>query len=131
MSKILKKIREMRLPRFSLYKPSTSVIILLLTAASIFILGGGVYDIMEKPLAILPSPSNPIFYYPGMTDQFLNESLIFILFLIMGISGGFLAFRSARHAYRPREAKLFLFIGVTLLLVAFLGCEIMLIWKGV
>ena len=130
-SGIAKKVREARLPRFPMYKPSTSLTIFLLIAVSIFILGGGVYDIMEKPLTVLPTPSNPIFYYPGMTDQLLNESLIFSLFLVMGIGGGFVAYRSTRYAYRPREAKMLLLIGVSLMLVAFLGCEILMTWKGV
>jgi hypothetical protein len=86
---------------------------------------------MEQPLAVLPTPSSPIFYFPGMTDQFLNESIIFMLFLLMGISGGFVAFRSTRYAYRPKEAKMFFIIGLALLIVAFLGCETMLLGKGI
>jgi hypothetical protein len=85
---------------------------------------------MEQPISVLPTPSNPIFYYPGMTDQTFNESLIFILFLIIGVSGGYLSFRSTRRVYRPREAKMFLSIGVTMMIIAFIGCEIVLSWKG-
>ena len=129
MSNLINKIREWRFPSIS-FKPSNSLIAFLLVAISIFILGGGVYDIMEQPISVLPTPSNPIFYYPGMTDQTFNESLIFILFLIMGVSGGYLSFRSTRRAYRPREAKMFLSIGVTMMIIAFIGCEIVLSWKG-
>jgi hypothetical protein len=103
---------------------------LLLIGLSIFILGGGIYDIMERPLTVLPTSSNPIVFYPGMSDQFLNESLIFMLFILMGISGGFLAFRSTRYAYRPRESQMFLLIGLALLIVAFVGTEIVLNLKG-
>jgi len=126
----VKKIRELRFPSVS-FKPSNSLIAFFLVVVAIFILGGGVYDIMEKPISVLPTPSNPIFYYPGMTDQTLNESLIFILFLIMGVSGGYLSFRSTRHAYRPREARMLLAIGVTMMIIAFIGCETVLAWKGV
>ena len=131
MSKIKEKIRGIRFPRFSGIRPSTSLIIVLLVAVVIFILGGGVYDIMERPLSVLPTPTNPIYYYPGMGDQFLNESIIFMLFLIMGIAGGFLVFRSTRYACRPREARMFLLIGLALLIVAFLGSEILLTLKGI
>lgn len=130
LSKTTKKAKELRLPSFK-FTPSTTLIGILLIVVTLFILGGGVYDIMEQPISVLPTPSNPIFYYSGMTDQTLNESLIFILFLIMGISGGYLTFRSTRHAYRPREAKMFLSIGMTLLILAFIGCEVMLSWKGI
>lgn len=130
-TKLLRKLRKIYIPRSTLYKPSTSVIILCLTALTIFILGGGIYDVMEKPLAVLPTPSNPIFYFPGISEQLLNESLIFVIFLTMGIGGGLLAFRSTSYVYRPREAKMFLLLGLTLLIIAFLGCEILLMLKGV
>ena len=92
--------------------------------ALIGVLGGGVYDIMERP-------SNEIFFYPGLGGQFLNESLIFMLFLIMGMIGGLLAFRSTRYTYRPREAKMFLLIGLALLVVSFIGTEMILSLKGI
>ena len=130
LSKIAKKIRELRFPSSSL-KPSNSLIAFILVVVAIIILGGGVYDILEKPISVLPTPSNPIFYYPGMSNQTLNESMIFILFLIIGVSGGYLSFRSTRHAYRPREAKMFLAIGITMMMVAFIGCETVIAWKGI
>lgn len=95
-----------------------------------FILGGGVYDIMEQPISVLPTPSNPIFYFPGMTDQTFNESMIFILFLSIGISGGYLSYNSTLRAYRPREARMILAIGVAMIVVAYIGCETLLTWKG-
>lgn len=125
----MRKIRELRFPSIS-FKLSPSLVAFLLIVVAIFTLGGGVYDLMERPIFVFPSPSNPIFYYPGMTDQTLNESMIFILFLIIGISGGYLSFRSTRHAYRPREARMLLAIGITMMMVAFIGCEIVLMWKG-
>jgi len=131
LSKIVRKIRETRLPRFPLYKPSSTLIIILFIAVAVFILGGGVYDIMKQPLVFLPTPTNPSYLYAGMTDQSINESLVFAIFLIMGISGLFLAYMSTRHAYRPREARISLLMGVTLLAIAFLGCEILIRAKGV
>jgi hypothetical protein len=112
------------MPRVLQYQPSTAVIMILLMGFSIFVLGGGIYDIMQRP-------SHELFFYPGMSDQFLNESLIFMLFLVMGIIGGLLAFRSTRYTYRPREAKMFLLIGLALLVVSFLGTEIILSLKGI
>jgi len=124
LSKIVRKIKELRIPRVSQYQPSAAIIVILLIGFSIFILGGGVYDIMERP-------SNEIFFFPGLGGQFLNESLIFMLFLVMGMIGGLLAFRSTRYTYRPREAKMFLLIGLALLAVAFIGTEMILSLKGI
>jgi hypothetical protein len=124
LSKIVRKLKELRIPRVSQFQPSTTVIMILLMGFSVFVLGGGVYDIMEQP-------SNEIFFFPGLSGQFLNESLIFMLFLVMGMIGGFLAFRSTRYTYRPREAKMFLLIGLALLVVSFLGTEIIMSLKGI
>ena len=129
LSKIIEKIKDIRFPSIT-FKPSNSLIAFFLVIVAIFIFGGGVYDIMEKPISVLPTPSNPRFYYPGMTDQTFNESLIFMILLTMGISGGYLSFRSTRRVYRPREANMFLVIGITLIIVAFIGCEVVLSWKG-
>jgi len=125
----MKKIKKLRFPSIS-FKPSKTLITFVLVVVAIFILGGGVYDIMETPISVLPTPSNPVWYFQGMTAQTLNESFIFILFLIIGISGGYLAFRSTRRAYRPREARLFLAIGVAMMVVAFIGSEVIITWKG-
>lgn len=106
-------------------KPSKSIIMLSIVTLIIFILGGGIYDIMEQPLAVLPTPGNPG-YYPGITHQFLTESISFMFFLIIGISGGYISFRSIRYGYRPREAKMFLVIGVLMLFTAVIGSELAL-----
>lgn len=125
MSRQIKKLRKIKFPRISSIKPSKSIIVLIILGLSIFILGGGVYDIMERPLAVLPTPGNPG-YYPDITHQFLTESISFIFFLIIGISGGYISFRSTRYAYRPREAKMFLAIGVLMLFIAIMGSELAL-----
>ena len=133
MSKLLDRLKGVRLTDSSI-RLAMSIMVVLVVATSIFILGGGVYDIIEARLgnlvAILPTPSYPRFYYTGMTDQTFNESAYFIIFLIMGVSGGYISFRSSRHAYRPREARMLLLIGMALMIVATIGCERILTWKG-
>ena len=125
MSRQIKKLRRIKFPSISSIKPSNSIIVLTILAFLIFILGGGIYDIMEQPLSVLPTPGNPG-YYPDIARQFLTESISFIFFLIIGISGGYISFRSTRYAYRPREAKMFLAIGVAMLVIAIIGSELAL-----
>ncbi len=107
---------------------------ILFVTVSIFLLAGGVYDVIQARLGslvtLLPSPQYPQFYYTGMSDQTLNESIYFIVFLVMGISGGYMSYGSSRHAYRPREAKMLLVVGAALMIVATIGCEVILSWKG-
>jgi len=131
MSNIVRRIKEIRLENMASWKPSTKIIVFILISVSIFILGGGVYDIMLRPLSILPTPSQPIFYYSGMSDQTMTESISFMFFLIIGVLGGYVSFRSTRYAYRPREAKMYLAVGVAMLLFAFIGCRALLSIKGI
>ena len=134
MSKLLDRLKGVRLTDSSI-RLAMSIMVVLVVATSIFILGGGVYDIIEARLGnlvtTLPTPSYPRFYYTGMTDQTFNESAYFIIFLIMGVSGGYISFGSSRHAYRPREARMLLLIGMALMIVATIGCERILTWKGI
>jgi hypothetical protein len=133
LSRILDRLRKLQLPN-SQMKVSTNIVAAILIVVSIFILGGGVYDAIEARLGnlvtILPTPSYPRFYYTGMTDQTFNESAYFVLFLIIGISGGYLSYRSGRFAFRPREGRMFLLIGIAMMAVAVIGSEVMLSWKG-
>jgi len=133
LSRLLDRLRKIQLQN-SQMKVSTNIVAAILIVVSIFILGGGVYDAIEARLGnlvtILPTPSYPRFYYTGMTDQTFNESAYFILFLIIGISGGYLSYRSGRFAYRPREARMFLLIGIAMMAVAIIGSEVILSWKG-
>lgn len=133
LSKLLDRLKQIRLPSLS-FRLSASIITVLVVAVSIFILGGGVYDIIQglqgELIALLPTPSYPQFYYQGMSDQTFNESAYFILFLIIGVSGGYISFRSSRHAYHPKEARMLLLIGIAMMLVATIGCEVILSWKG-
>jgi len=134
LPRLLDRLKELRFPGPSI-KLSTSIIVVLVVALSIFILGGGVYDIIMarqgELIALLPTPSYPRFYYQGMTDQTFNESAYFIIFLIIGVSGGYISFISSRRAYRPREARMYLMIGIAMMVVATIGCEVILTWKGV
>lgn len=133
MPKLLDWLKGVRASSSSI-RLSTSIIAVLVLALSIFILGGGVYDVIQARLGelqtVLPTPSYPRFYYTGMTDQTFNESAYFIIFLIVGVSGGYISFRSSRHAYRPREARMLLMIGVAMMVLATIGCEVILTWKG-
>jgi len=103
---------------------------MILLGFSIFLLGGGVYDILEKPMALLPAPGFPVFFYSGLQEQTLNESLQSIFLLTIGTLGCFVVYRSTRYAYRPRTATILLLIGLTLLILSFIGLEWVLALKG-
>lgn len=112
----------MRLPRVSV-KPSATVTIVLMIAVSVFLLAGGVYNIMMKPLFLLPGPGFPIFYYYGLHEQTWSESLAAMILFLVGLAGVFVSYKSTRYAYKPRQAATWLLIGVALLIMSFIGCE--------
>jgi len=108
-------------------KPSLLLIAVITIALSIFLLGGGVYDILEKPYALLPQTTGFFVYYPyTLNEQFLNESIIVMLLYFIGAVGFLLMYQSTQYAYRPRQAFTLLLIGGTLVVIAYLGAEISL-----
>ena len=106
-------------------KPSLFVVGILTVAASLFLLGGGIYDILIQPIvAIVASGGRIISFYPyGITEQLLLESVIIMIFYAMGFAGFLIAYRSTKYAYNPRQAYRFLLVGVVMLLIAYVLVE--------
>ena len=102
-------------------KPSTTVMLLVVLGFVGFILAGGIYDILERPLSLLYSPSGVSVLIKGtLGQQTLNESLMAMFLYMLGLGGLYMLMRSTRFAYRPRNAYLLLVLGtVTVLLVVF------------
>jgi len=129
-SRISRALRELRFIRIRVGRPSTTIIILIFLGFSIFALSGGIYDILEKPMALLPAPGFPVFFYSGLHEQTINESLQAMFLISIGTLGCFISYRSTRYAYRPRTATILLLIGLTLLILSFVGLEWVLALKG-
>jgi len=128
VKRIVSRLGEIRLPRVSV-KPPATVLVILLISVSIFLLAGGVYNVMMEPLVLLPTPSFPIFYYYGLQDQTWFESLEAIILFVLGFAGIFVSYKSTRYAYKPRQAAMLLLIGMALLLISFIGCEYTILLK--
>jgi len=118
MQKAYQKILNIRLPWL--------IIALMGVAASIFLLGGGVYDIIEKPMAIVPGGAQGrwIFYWPyQLNAQSLNESIIVMLLYGIGFGGFWAMYQSTKYAYKPRQAFILLLAGAVLVILAYFSCE--------
>ena len=109
-------------------KPSLFLIAVVAVAVSIFFLGGGLYDLLEKPLvAAFASGGRIIFYYPyGINEQFVAESLFVMIVYAIAVVGLLLTYESTKYAYRPRQAFMLLLIGCTFVFVAYLCIEYLL-----
>jgi hypothetical protein len=102
-------------------KPSTSVLIIIVLSFVGFILSGGIYDILERPISLIPTATGYSVLIKGtLGQQTLNESLIAAFLYMLGLAGLYMLLRSTRLAYRPRNAYLLLMIGTfTVLIVAY------------
>lgn len=107
----------MRVPGARAVKPTLSLIVVIAVLFSVFALAGGVYDLLERPIALLPRPQGQgwTFIYPGSVNvQTLNESLLSGLLYLLAVAGLYAILQSTRRAYRPRNAYLLLLVGFVL-----------------
>jgi hypothetical protein len=102
-------------------KPSTSLLLILILSFVGFILAGGMYDLTNSPISLLPTSTGYSVLIKGtLGQQTLNESLIAGFLYMLGLAGLYMLLRSTRFAYRPRNAYLLLILGtLTVLVVVF------------
>jgi len=105
-------------------KPSVFIVAAVIAGLSIFFLGGGVYDILEKPLIAIPIGSTVLFFYPGtIQEQTILDSLFVMISYFFGLIGLLLVYQSTRYAYRPRQAFILLLMGTMFILIAYYNIE--------
>ena len=106
-------------------KPSTLLLSALAIGASIFLLGGGIYDLLEKPLLVIVAAGGRIItYYPyALNEQFLVESIIVMVIYAIGVVGFLLTYQSTKYAYRARQAYMMLLVGCVLVVIAYIFIE--------
>jgi hypothetical protein len=100
-------------------KPSAFLLASIAIAASIFLLGGGIYDILEQPIVAFISGGRIIPFFPqALNEQLLGESVASMVLYSLGVVGLLLVYQSTKYAYSPREGFTMLLIGVLLFLVS-------------
>ena len=110
-------------------KPSLLVIALAAVGLSIFLLGGGVYDLIVPYVPIgFPLGRRVLFFYPrSIHEQVFLESLTVMTVYGIGIAGFLLTYQSTKYAYKPRQAFMLLLVGCILIIIAYLYIE-SIIW---
>ena len=111
--------------RISAMRPSNLVMTILVLGVSIFLLGGGLYDIIVQPLpALYYEPARRFYFlYPEIGSQFLFDTVLSVVLYVVGFVGLLSIYQSAKHAYNPRQAYMTLVLGISLLLVSYLFLE--------
>ncbi len=104
-------------------KPSVLVIAILVLATALFILGGGIYDIISQPLPAYSYGSTILFLYPSLSGQAIVESIGVMISYSMGVSGMLLLYQSTKYAYKPRQAYMLMLAGVILIVVSYAYIE--------
>jgi hypothetical protein len=120
------RLRLVRAPGAGELKLSWFIIFIVAIGLATFFLAGGIYDLLEKPVSLLPRASQQgwTFIYPGgLGGQTLNESILSALLYLIGVAGLYLLFRSTRFAYRPRNAYILLILGflTTIIVIYYTG----------
>lgn len=110
--------------RISTAKPSTLAVSVVAIAAAIFLLGGGLYDVINRPLPAIYSPrAGFLFLYPQLSEQFITDSVISMILYALGIVGLLSIYQSTKYAYKPRQAYLMFLVGILFVLLAYILLE--------
>jgi len=110
--------------KISTAKPSSLIISILAIAIAIFLLGGGLYDIIMKPYPAVYYSGRFIFLYPQLSEQFITDSIVVITLYTLGFVGLVAIYQSTKYAYKPRQAYMMFLVGLSLLLIAYVFLEV-------
>ncbi len=115
--------------KISTAKPSTFIMTIIVLGTTIFLLGGGLYDIIVQPLPSYYTGSKFYFLYPGVSEQFLFDTVLSVIVYLAGFIGLLSIYQSSRHAYNRRTAYMTMILGVTLLIISYLFLEYFMYFK--
>jgi len=110
--------------KISTTKPSTLILSIIAIALSVFLLGGGLYNIIMRPYPAIYSGGRFLFLYPQLTDQFITDSMVATVLYSLGIVGLISMYQSTKYANKPRQAYMMLLVGVVLFLLAYIFLEV-------
>lgn len=87
----------------------------------IFIMGGGIYNILETPPSIIPLQNGYSSLHPYSNEQTSTEG--FVIMMINGaiIAGFYMTYRSTQVAYNRTAANRWLMVGIILIILGFGG----------
>ena len=116
--------------RLAKYRPSPFLVAAFVMGASIFLLGGGIYDIFMEPLTILPIGGGRFLSYVPyrIHEQLLMGSIGVMILYSLGAVGLLLIYQSTRYIRKPQQVSLLSKVGVALFLVSFVAVEFVLYW---
>lgn len=87
----------------------------------LFILGGGIYNLLEDPPSIIPLQTGYTSLHPYMNEQTSTEGYVIMLINGFTIAGFYMTYRSTQVAYNRTAANRWLMAGIALIVLGFGG----------
>ncbi len=109
--------------RISTAKPSALMLSAVVISLAIFLFGGGLYNLIRRPLPSAYAGGRFLFLFPQLSEQFVTDSMVATILYSLGIIGAISIYQSTKYAYKPRQAYLMFLMGVALLLIAYVFLE--------
>ena len=111
---------------------SEQTVLILIFAFALFLLAGGIFDIVENTQPVIGSGNNILFICPfGLSCQTTYESVGAAAFFAITFLGVFLMYQSTRRLHEPRYSNQLLLFGSLIFIFGFLSITVILQQKGV
>ena len=110
--------------KISTAKPSHLILSIVAIAVTVFLFGGGLYNIIMKPYPSVYYGGRFIFLYPQLSEQFITDSIIATILYSLGVIGLIAIYQSTKYAYKPRQAYMMFLVGTALLILAYVFLEV-------
>ena len=115
--------------KISTSKPSSLLVTIIVVSYAVFLFGGGLYTVITAPLPAVYYGQRFYFLYPELGEQFIADTVIAVMLYSMGFVGLLAVYQSTKFAYKPRQAYMMLVVGVTLLILAYIFLEDVILIK--
>ncbi len=103
--------------------PTAFIVTVAGMAYALFLFGGGLFTLINRPLGAYLGETQSFFLYPDISNQFGADTFISAMLYALGFIGLLTIYQSSKSAYKPRQAYMMLIIGVALLLVSYIFLE--------
>ena len=97
---------------------------LVLIGITIFLLAGGLYDLVNKPPMVISIGESSSFFIPNMGSQTVSESIFTGMLTIIGIGGLIIASHSLKPGQNARISSMVLIVSMVMLIFGVIGLQL-------
>jgi Na+/proline symporter len=108
---------------------SATVVSIIMILFTVFIAGGGIYDLLDNPPSLYPVGNRWVAVHPFQGEQTINESIVSMILNVFMVGGLIVSYMSAKVSNDSRRANMMLIIGIALILMGLAGSHYLLILK--